>query len=766
MAERDPYPTELDLCAAFSAFLEDAPTDVRPRELARHFATTYPHRRTALGPWHLPAIPRLAWALLMLAALLAATVSAVFVGSVLLRQRNELSDVPRPPAVPAPSRAPIPSAAPTGEPAIAADMSADQFREIAFAADGSAWAATRLGVVHWDLVDGSATVYDQRDGLPERDVDHVSLAPDGTVWASGDAWVARFDGTWTAYTGFDEIVALALGADGTVWASDRRELQRYDGAWTAIALPEAVSDILGLWVAPDGSVWMNGSTWPDGGSDPRRSAIVVFDGRSWTVHSKESTGLPREPHLAGLTPDGSAWVHLWAEGCEYTATAGVACDTPSVGVARFDGARWTVYTNADVLAADDQADAIDDPGLEIGPDGTVWATYGATGIVSRFDGSRWISDRVPELSGSRLFAFGPDGTPWFGAADGLLRYDGSAVTRVPSERPTVRIERDVAPLGAPVIGGPTVTESALGTITLRVHRATSASSYGLRATSSAHGPVVIEEGDLRWLTADGSWAGTSLPIEASRVQALADDVVAYGGTAAVRLSWDGARWAPTDHLDLPAPLDTVSGFATGARGTVAVGWEGALGSSTDGVHFAMAARPPDGITDTVLATRDGFVALVPSRDGGGLREALTWSSGDGSTWELAAAASPFGAGSVVTSIASRDGRHVAVGPSGVWVSDDGLTWEQVAPSSDIDAATVAAGPAGWLATGLDGSAWTSADGRAWEELRGWPGLTEHGGFDVPQAIAFGPGVVVVRGRLPTPESPPGVEAFAVGTLEP
>ena len=237
----------------------------------------------------------------------------------------------------------------------------------------------------------------------------------------------------------------------------------------------------------------------------------------------------------------------------------------------------------------------------------------------------------------------------------------------------------------------------------------------------------------------------------------------------MRLSWDGDRWVPTDRLDLPAALDSVSGFATGSRGTVAVGLDGALACSTDGVHFAMATRPPDGITEpyTVLATRDGFVALVGSRDGASLREALAWFSGDGSTWELAAAASPFGAGSHVTSIASRDGRHVAVGPSGVWVSDDGLRWERVAPASDIDAATVAVGPAGWLATGLDGSAWTSADGRAWEELRGWPGLTEHGGFDVPQAVAFGPGVVVVRGRLPTPGAQdPGIEAVAVGTIEP
>jgi hypothetical protein len=37
MAERDP--SELDLAAAFRAYLEDAPTQVRPTELAHQFAT-------------------------------------------------------------------------------------------------------------------------------------------------------------------------------------------------------------------------------------------------------------------------------------------------------------------------------------------------------------------------------------------------------------------------------------------------------------------------------------------------------------------------------------------------------------------------------------------------------------------------------------------------------------------------------------------------------------------------------------------------------
>ena len=51
MAERDRF--ELDLAAAVRAYLENAPTQVRPSELARQFATAYPHRRTALGRWGL-----------------------------------------------------------------------------------------------------------------------------------------------------------------------------------------------------------------------------------------------------------------------------------------------------------------------------------------------------------------------------------------------------------------------------------------------------------------------------------------------------------------------------------------------------------------------------------------------------------------------------------------------------------------------------------------------------------------------------------------
>ncbi|HYN48720.1 MAG TPA: hypothetical protein VER83_07615, partial [Candidatus Nanopelagicales bacterium] len=63
MAERDRF--ELDLAAAVRAYLDDAPTQVRPSELARQFATAYPHRRTALARWGFGRTPAMAWVLLL-----------------------------------------------------------------------------------------------------------------------------------------------------------------------------------------------------------------------------------------------------------------------------------------------------------------------------------------------------------------------------------------------------------------------------------------------------------------------------------------------------------------------------------------------------------------------------------------------------------------------------------------------------------------------------------------------------------------------------
>jgi Galactose oxidase, central domain/Kelch motif len=79
MAERDRF--EFDLAAALRAYLEDAPTEVRPTELARQFAAAYPHRRSALGRWGFELTPAMAWVLLLAGLLLALVLGGLVAGA-------------------------------------------------------------------------------------------------------------------------------------------------------------------------------------------------------------------------------------------------------------------------------------------------------------------------------------------------------------------------------------------------------------------------------------------------------------------------------------------------------------------------------------------------------------------------------------------------------------------------------------------------------------------------------------------------------------
>jgi hypothetical protein len=364
---------------------------------------------------------------------------------------------------------------------------------------------------------------------------------------------------------------------------------------------------------------------------------------------------------------------------------------------------------------------------------------------------------------------------------------------LPSAGPvaTLVTPANLPPLTLAPAPGQTVTRSALGTITWRVYEADP--QHWLAPVGTAHGPVTLDGPDFRWLSPSGAWDGTILPITGGwGVAAAGDDAIVYGQGAA-RLSWDGARWVPVRALEVPAAVGFVLRVAAGPRGTILTGGT-SVAFSTDGVHFAEAVRGPvwtapgTGASGTagpagigpVLATQDGFVALVTRGPVTGrwdpLLEPRLSFSPDGSTWSLVSSTSPFGQGSYVRDVASRDGRYVAIGnvggergPWAVWVSDDGRSWEllptlkRAAPCATVCAdnllAGVAAGTSGWVICSWDGAAWTSADGRVWEPLRGWPAI--RGGY-IPPIVALGPGVIVVSGSLPAPG--PGV--VVVGTIEP
>jgi len=115
MADRDRF--ELDLTAALSSYAEEAPTQVRPMELAGELAAAYPHRRGVLDRWRVDLRPvrRLAWIVAVALLLAALGATALFVGArrtpvpapALLATPAPLAATIAPPWTPAPLASPI-----------------------------------------------------------------------------------------------------------------------------------------------------------------------------------------------------------------------------------------------------------------------------------------------------------------------------------------------------------------------------------------------------------------------------------------------------------------------------------------------------------------------------------------------------------------------------------------------------------------------------------------------------------------------------------
>ncbi len=186
--------------------------------------------------------------------------------------------------------------------------------------------------------DGSLTVIDDWGDLYAGDVayDELAVSPDGDVWLIGMVrWdgpeaeaLLRFDGEgWEVIPGPEGFLnhtsgnSLDIGPDGTLWVNTNYPedgwpedgdwrvggLARFDDpGWTAFTEADGVQDWGGqgfiatdlLRVAPDGSLWLNGTPTEDG-----CGGVAHYDGTTWTSYLVESC-----IHDLAIAPDGSIWV--------------------------------------------------------------------------------------------------------------------------------------------------------------------------------------------------------------------------------------------------------------------------------------------------------------------------------------------------------------------------------------------------------------------------------------------------------------------------
>ncbi len=507
MAERDPNPSELDLAAAFRAFLEDAPTEVRPAELARHFATTYPHRRSPIGPWGLPMALRPAWILLVLAALLAATVSAVFVGSRMLHQTPPREGL----AV---------ALVPTGVEVLSPGQ--PEYGTVVADGTGILWAHLSDGrLVRFDPTTGSERTWTVSDDAAFASFEIVP-ARSGGVWLIGPRTLRWFDGDV-----FPRVIEMPGGlvngvttateaADGSLWvaASDGTVLHWDGSTWSTLVAPRATiepcaqpdANCCPSAIAVDSAerVWVAWAAYPD---PPGGGWISRYDGSAWAVFDGGDQWRPYGQQARSIAPlpDGSVLV---------------ARDD---GLERFDGADWTDETGSfGGHCASPVAIALDGAAWCLGPGSSEGAV-----AVWRFDGSSWASKGEADGSpGDNLDAIVPTTSGTFVA----VTENGVGIYGIAGGRWERAWSADAEPSGA---GGVASMESF--------------EYAGLLALSRDELLATGERGVRRF--SDGAWSVEPIdPANPGSVDALAlapDGTVWAAGAHGVAYRRDG-RWVVVD----------------------------------------------------------------------------------------------------------------------------------------------------------------------------------------------------------------------------
>jgi hypothetical protein len=337
MAERDPF--ELDLAAALRAYLEEAPTEVRPTELARHFATAYPHGTTTFGPWRFAAIPRLAWVLLLGAALLVALVGGtLLVGS---QQRKLPAVVPNlgpvptcPPGSTPDEPGPVDQARPVGSKNMAFDRRAG--RLVVVVEGGTELVETWTFDVctnTWSRMHPNREppgpawkplVYDIDSDLTLESAYGPDGAPPVKVWVydlGADTWTEKVAPTDLTLRAYDPLSGLVLATKDGTGQPERWTYDVETDTWTLIDQANGPA-----WHAPlayDASVdrivaYSRPETW-------------LFDIRTGTWSSSGSETPVVEPNWAVPTI-------TYDESAERTVVTG------SAGMAAYDAAadRWEV----------------------------------------------------------------------------------------------------------------------------------------------------------------------------------------------------------------------------------------------------------------------------------------------------------------------------------------------------------------------------------------------------------------------------------------
>lgn len=252
--------------------------------------------------------------------------------------------------------------------------------DISFAPDGYLWAATIGGVVRWDTANKAYIKYSTENGLPSNNISTILADSKGIVWVgTQQGEIASFnDEKWTVY----QIPALEIGM--------------------------TINDI---YEDSDGQIWF--ATYGAG--------AIMYNGKDWKAYLQNDGLVSVAAQSIGEFPKGNIWVGTWMPQCDCLSRKNVQ-KRIEPGWSVFDGKGWnTIYEEAglenNVFGGVASSFAADKQG--------VWISITDGDGLLFFDGNIFAKQDIPATI-RFIFDLKIDqvGNLWGASDTGIFMYDG------------------------------------------------------------------------------------------------------------------------------------------------------------------------------------------------------------------------------------------------------------------------------------------------------------------------------------------------------
>ncbi|MHB8522792.1 MAG: sensor histidine kinase [Limisphaerales bacterium] len=317
------------------------------------------------------------------------------------------------------------------------------------ATDGSIWIGADNGISRY--MGGRSQTLSFSETLPRKPVAAIQADLDGTVWFGTFSGLARYDGRkfvlFTVKDGLPSnmITSLLRAHDGTLWMGTEDGVARFNGRTFAALQPiQGFADhkVKKVHQARNGLFWFG-----------TRAGAFRYDGRNFIRLGVEDGLLSDDIQDIAETSDGSLWFATPAGISRFNGTTvlnytekdglgkadvrALCVDTNDViwcatrvGLSRFDPEGFIRFTKRDGMINIDGKEEAGAWAIEPDPDGGLWIGTGWSGVF-RIHGKKIQSVlSSPQKLFVRKIHRAADGTLWFGANDGLYKYQDRRLVKV------------------------------------------------------------------------------------------------------------------------------------------------------------------------------------------------------------------------------------------------------------------------------------------------------------------------------------------------